>query len=90
MKHILSHRIVKHLAKEERETKERYQYLGKAYRLPKLTKAGAQEGSHAKIFQSLEKTTKSAFKVWRFPKGKPAPNNYRWNGTNWVTPRKGW
>jgi hypothetical protein len=55
MKHILSHRIVKHLAKEERETKERYQYLGKAYKLPKLTKAGAQEGSHAKIFQKLEK-----------------------------------
>jgi hypothetical protein len=57
MKHILSHRIVKHLAKEERETKERYQYLGKAYKLPKLTKAGAQEGSHAKIFQKLEHKT---------------------------------
>ena len=90
MKHILSHRIVKHLAKDERETRARYVYLGKHYKLPKLIHAGNQEGGHAKIFEGLEKTTKSAFKVWRFPNGKPAPNNYRWNGINWVTPRKGW
>lgn len=55
MKHILSHRIVRHLAKEERETKERYVYLGKHYKLPKLVKAGKQEGHHAKIFQKLER-----------------------------------
>jgi hypothetical protein len=55
MKHILSHRIVRHLAKEERETKARYVYLGKHYKLPKLVKAGNQEGHHAKIFEKLEK-----------------------------------
>jgi hypothetical protein len=55
MKHILSHRIVRHLAKEERETKSRYVALGKRYNLPQLTKAGMQEGGHAKIFQKLEK-----------------------------------
>jgi len=55
MKHILSHRIVRHLAKEERDTKARYVYVGKAYKLPKLVKAGMQEGQHAKIFQKLEK-----------------------------------
>jgi len=58
MKHILSHRIVKHLAKEERETKARYVYLGKHYKLPKLVKAGNQEGGHAKIFQKLENEKK--------------------------------
>lgn len=55
MKHILSHRIVKHLAREERETKSRYVYLGKHYKLPKLVKAGNQEGLHSKIFMKLEK-----------------------------------
>jgi len=55
MKHILSHRIVKHLAKEERETKARYVYLGKAYKLPSLVRAGKQEGQHSKIFQKLER-----------------------------------
>ena len=55
MKHILSHRIVKHLAKEERETKARYVYLGKVYKLPSLVRAGKQEGQHSKIFQKLER-----------------------------------
>lgn len=55
MKHILSHRIVRHLAKDERETKARYVALGKKYHLPQLTKAGMQEGHHAKIFERLEK-----------------------------------
>ena len=55
MKHILSHRIVRHLAKEERDTKARYVSLGKAYKLPQLVKAGGQEGHHAKIFEKLEK-----------------------------------
>ena len=58
MKHILSHRIVKHLAQDERETDKRYTYLGKHYKLPKLVKAGAQEGHHAKIFQKLEREKK--------------------------------
>ena len=55
MKHILSHRIVRYLAKDERETKARYVALGKKYHLPQLVKAGMQEGHHAKIFQKLEK-----------------------------------
>jgi len=54
MTRILSHRIVKHLAKEERETKARYVALGKKYKLPQLKRAGMQEGHHAKIFQKLE------------------------------------
>ena len=78
-KHILSHRIVKFLAKDERETDKRYTYLGKAYKLPKLVKAGRQEGGHAKIFEKLEKggwrkpiskkhivTTKGSKEYWEF------------------------
>jgi hypothetical protein len=54
MKNILSHRIVKHLAKEERDTKSRYVALGKRYHLPQLVHAGNQEGHHAEIFEKLE------------------------------------
>jgi len=55
MKHILSHRIVRHLAQEERATKARYVALGKSYKIPQLIKAGKQEGQHSKLFQRLER-----------------------------------
>ena len=57
-KHLLSHRIVKHLAKDERETDKRYTYLGKHYKLPKLVAAGKHEGHQAKIFEKLEREKK--------------------------------
>lgn len=61
MKHILSHRIVKHLAKEERETKVRYVALGKKYGIKGLVKAGKDEGRHAKLFKRLAK------RQWQYP-----------------------
>jgi hypothetical protein len=54
-KYLLSKKIVKYLARDERETSKRYKALGKRYNLPQLVKAGRQEGHHAKIFQKLEK-----------------------------------
>jgi hypothetical protein len=43
MKHILSHRIVRHLAQDERETKARYVALGKRYHLPQLVRASCKD-----------------------------------------------
>ena len=55
MKHILDRRIVKHLIREEAETKERYTALGKKYGIPSLVRAGNQEGQHSRMFKRIEK-----------------------------------
>lgn len=55
MTYVLSKNVIKHLIKEESDTRKRYKALGKKYNIPELVKAGSQEGSHAKLFKKLQK-----------------------------------
>lgn len=54
MKRTLDRRIIRHLIKEEAETKARYVALGKKYKIPSLIRAGNQEGQHSAMFKRIE------------------------------------
>jgi hypothetical protein len=54
MKRILDTRIIRHLIREEAETKARYVALGKKYGIPSLVRAGKQEGQHSKMFKRIQ------------------------------------